>query len=508
MLTQAQDLRIQNLQAGYSTGWLDAENLNLVVDGFNLHVPTGSIIALVGSNGSGKSTILRALVDASFRIEGTVFSGDKEIKLGQIGYVPQQSVLTLFPWRTGIENVSLWKEIHGYRLEERLADAEQISQEYELQVPLDRPVFNLSGGERVKIALLRSLAVDEMKAWVLDEPFEGLDLSSRLLLRNLIKKVANKGIPILITSHRSDDLSAIGAQEYSLVGRPITKAIPVENRYQGDKIELKNEKIATVSNGEVSLSEKNFIQEKKEFPLGIIGVVGGILVWLIMALLIQRPSLLPSPYTVLKQIYAVVFSKELYLPLLYTLLRTVSSWGIGVVIGLPLGILIGYYTWIYRLVAPWLLVARAMPVFALVGISVGLFAGFPETQRIFLISLAIFTIFLQAISAATFVAPRRRVEIAQIYGASEWFCLRKIMFYEVISGILGGLEITLPLAVIITLVVETFLIPEIGLGNYIVSKLSDPDSSMLLAYLLPPAVLVALSVWFIRRYFRKWRYET
>lgn len=507
---QAADVRIENLRAGYSSGWIRSERLKLIADGFNLHVPAGSVVALVGGNGAGKSTVLRAIVDPSFRIEGEVFSGDEKLKLGEVGYLPQQSVLTLFPWRTGIDNAALWKEIHGYKLEDRIANARRISREYEIEVPLDRPVYNLSGGERVKIALLRSLAVGGMKAWVLDEPFEGLDLKSRLLLRDLIHKVAGQGIPVLITSHRREDLAAVGAKEYLLEGQPITRANPLENSPHNPGFEFKKDNLATVSGGETRSSEfaeKVFIRERKEFPLGFIGILGGIFLWAIIAWLVQRPSLLPTPFVVWEQIVKIFSEQDAYLPLLYTFLRALGSWCIGVILALPLGILIGYYVWIYRLLAPWLLIARTMPVFALVGISIGLFAGLPELQRIFLISLAIFTIFLQVISAATFIAPRRRVEIARIYGASEWFCLRKVMFYEVMSGILGGLEVTLPLAVIVALVVETFLIPETGLGNLIISKLSDPDTSQLLAYLFPPAIITALSVWLIRRYFRRWRLE-
>jgi ABC-2 type transport system ATP-binding protein len=506
--TRSMDLKVRDVRAGYLSAFFGRAGLHLVVDGLSFDAPAGSVTALVGSNGAGKSTILKAIVDSRFRLGGTVLSGAQHLETGQVGYLPQQSVLTLFPWRTGLQNAALWKEIHKYDRERREGDILRVCEEFELKVPLDRVVSDLSGGERVKVALIRSLAVDNMRAWVLDEPFEGLDLGSRLLLRTLIKKVAAKGVPVLLTSHRREDLAAVGAKEYLISGRPVSGLSASGSLLKSPEAENASQFPLPEKNERKITPPPTFAQRKEQaFPLGVVGVIAGLLIWTCASLLIGRPSLIPSPVAVAEQIVDLYLSPGLFKPLGATLSRAFGSLLIGAFLAIPFGVFIGYHSSLYKLIAPWLSVIRAFPLFALTSIAVGLFARMPETQRVFLVSLTIFVILLQIVSSAAFVAPRRRVDIARIYGAGELFCLSKVMFYESIGGILAGLETTLPLAVIVTIVVENFLIPNTGLGPYIYNNLAAEDKSLVWAYLLCPAILAATGVWLIRSYARKWRYE-
>jgi ABC-type multidrug transport system ATPase subunit/ABC-type nitrate/sulfonate/bicarbonate transport system permease component len=498
------DLRIRKLRAGYPVK-LFSKQQNVIVDDLSFDVPSSSVVALVGPNGCGKSTILKSIVDPTFRLGGSVLSEERKLDSGQIGYVPQQSVLTLFPWRSGWENAWLWREIHGGKRADRTRDIQNICEEYGLRAPLDQRVADLSGGERVKIALLRSLAVKDMRAWVLDEPFEGLDVRSRELLQRLIRQVADKGIPVLLTSHRREDLTAVDAQECLIEGKPVS-TLRRNNRHGHTAAEVVPSFKADPRDGERAPSyEPN--KESRSVPLSLIGILAGLFLWGLGAILVNRPSLIPTPWSVGWQMVNLLRSPDLRQPFAATLARALGSWVIGICLALPLGVFFGYHSRLYKLIAPWLSIARAFPIFALVGLAIGLFANWPETQRVFLISFTVFIIFLQVVSAAAFVAPRRRVDLARIYGASEIFRLSRVMIYEAIGGILGGLETTLPLAVIITLVVETFLITNQGIGLYIYNHLAASDLTLVYAYLLWPAIAAATGVSFIRRYARKWRYE-
>lgn len=505
----AADLRIVGLRAGYPTSIFSQDKANLIADGLNFEIPAGSIVALVGANGSGKSTIIRALVDPKFRLGGRVSSDDAPLEPGQIGFVPQQSVLTLFPWRTGLKNAGLWLEIHGQSDAEIKRVVERISSEYEIKVPLHRRITDLSGGERVKIALLRSLCVTDMRVWILDEPFEGLDITSRLLLRDLIRQVAAKGVPILLTSHLRDDLLAVNADEYLVTERPVTTLRPVSKLHLVADRELDSPSQTVTINSPLAEEQSQQIIATKhsKFPLELLGIISGFLLWLAVAYIINLPGLLPSPLSVGQQMLAILSSQELIPHFLGTLWRITGSWLIGICFATPLAIIIGYYTKVYKLLVPWLAVGRAFPVFVLVGVAIGLFPGHAEIQRFFLIALTIFLIHLQIVTAAVYIAPRRRTDLARIYGAGPTFFLPKVMLYESVGGILAGLETSLPLAVILTLVVETFLYPEKGLGFYISNKLVSANLSEVFAAVLWPAILAAIGVWLLRKYAQRWKFD-
>lgn len=503
---EGQDLHVRGLRAGYPTGL--PGQIRIVVDDLSLAVPSGDVVALIGGNGTGKSTLLRAIVDPTFRLAGSVMAGATPIASGQLGYVPQQSVLTLFPWRTGLNNVALWAEIHGLPRSVAEVQVRTLIEDYDLQVPLDRPVAQLSGGERVKVALLRSLAVANMRGWILDEPFEGLDVDSRSTLAHVINIVQARGVPILVTSHRPDDVEALGARSYLVSGQPIRRLTPVRDltrsAIRDGNVVQAQQAISTRGEG-----NRQTLQSMNLGRLGLsfFGFLLGLAAWAATAQVIDKPSLLPHPSSVGHFMLQLLTSSQMAPHFTATVSRALGSWVLAIAIALPLGLLIGYFHRLYEVLAPWLSIARAMPIFALVGTAAGLLAGKPEAQRVFLICLTVFLILLQITSAAAYVAPRRRLDLARIYGATRGFVIRRILLYETMGTFIGGLEVTLPLAIIVTLVVETFLIPNTGLGFHVLNNLQAADLSLLYASILLPAVVAATGVWLLRLWARRWRFE-
>ena len=252
---------------------------------------------------------------------------------------------------------------------------------------------------------------------------------------------------------------------------------------------------------------RNLSRKISDWLLTIGGLTGGTCCWALAATLVHNPGLLPGPSSVLAQILSLLTAPDEVPHLGMTMVRALSGWIAACTAALPVGILIGYNNAIYKGAAPWLSLGRSLPIFALVGPAVGLFRDVPELQRIWLIWLTLFLIALQTISVAAAFAPRRRIQLARIFGASHWFCLRRIMFHEVVPGIFAALEITLPLSLIVTLVVETFLIPRYGLGIYIYNHLSDSDLSLLFAQILVPGIVGALGMAALRRISLFFQYE-
>ena len=150
-----------------------------VLDGIDLRVPGGGIVALIGPNGCGKSTLLRVIAGLLTPQTGAV-SLDGAPIIGpdpRIGLVFQEP--RLLPWRSAAENITYPLELDGWsaaRREARLRDlAELVALDPKVQT--NRPA-ELSGGTRQRVALARALA-REPPVLLLDEPFSALEALTR-----------------------------------------------------------------------------------------------------------------------------------------------------------------------------------------------------------------------------------------------------------------------------------------------------------------------------------------
>ncbi len=150
-----------------------------VLDGIDLEIPGGGIVALIGPNGCGKSTLLRVLAGLLRAESGGALLDDAPI-VGpdpRIGLVFQEP--RLLPWRSAADNITYPLELAGWPVDRR---AERLATLTELvgldpAVATSRPA-ELSGGTRQRVALARALAL-EPAVLLLDEPFSALDALTR-----------------------------------------------------------------------------------------------------------------------------------------------------------------------------------------------------------------------------------------------------------------------------------------------------------------------------------------
>jgi NitT/TauT family transport system ATP-binding protein len=150
-----------------------------VLDGIDLKIPGGGIVALIGPNGCGKSTLLRVIAgllvpDAGHaRLDGIAIVGPDP----RIGLVFQEP--RLLPWRSAAANITYPLELAGWPAPRRAERLEALTGLVGLDpaVSASRP-SELSGGTRQRVALARALAL-EPKVLLLDEPFSALDALTR-----------------------------------------------------------------------------------------------------------------------------------------------------------------------------------------------------------------------------------------------------------------------------------------------------------------------------------------
>ena len=164
---------------------------NVVLDGIDLTVGRGEIVALVGRSGSGKSTLLRVLAGLS-----DDHSGEVSVQ-GTPTVVFQEP--RLVPWLTVTRNVELGDPQRRKRSAK--PNAQRVLREVGLEHRLDAWPLTLSGGEAQRAALARAL-VAEPTLLLLDEPFGALDALTRLSVHDLLLRLfAEHGFGVLLVTH-------------------------------------------------------------------------------------------------------------------------------------------------------------------------------------------------------------------------------------------------------------------------------------------------------------------
>src|SRR5262249_17431718 len=140
-----------------------------VLEGASLAVGDGSFVSLVGPSGSGKSSLLRAVIGLQQPLSGTV---ETDLARAQVGILFQDDAL--LPWKAAGENLALVLTLNGMRGRKAPAEAAAWLEGLALAGFGDRFPRRLSGGQRKRVALAQVLAMNP-KLLLMDEPFASLD---------------------------------------------------------------------------------------------------------------------------------------------------------------------------------------------------------------------------------------------------------------------------------------------------------------------------------------------
>jgi ABC-2 type transport system ATP-binding protein len=158
----------------------------------NLTLHPGTLHGLVGANGAGKTTLLHCLYGLHADYQGMVRETTGLPIRPNTGLLPYEPYF--YPRLTGREYLEFTLQARG----RPLVDFEPWNQLLEL--PLEQYAEEYSAGMKKKLALL-ALLVQPFRYLVLDEPFNGLDLNSNLLLMEILRRLRQQGTGILLTSH-------------------------------------------------------------------------------------------------------------------------------------------------------------------------------------------------------------------------------------------------------------------------------------------------------------------
>ncbi len=196
-------LRFDDVTLGYAS--------HPVLSGVSFELIDSDFLGIVGPNGSGKTTLLRAILNILPPMSGSIVRSDETGNRFLMGYVPQRDAIDPFLPFTVADIVMMGRYGHLGLIrrpgrEDRLRVSEQL-EHVGIADLAHRSFRELSGGQKQRTLIARALA-SEPKILVLDEPTNGMDMSSRTSILRLLKHLhAHDGLTIVLVSHLLSDIA-------------------------------------------------------------------------------------------------------------------------------------------------------------------------------------------------------------------------------------------------------------------------------------------------------------
>jgi len=209
-------------------------NQRTVVNGVDVEVHSGEVIALLGRNGAGKTTTFQMIVGLVRPERGNIFLDHTNIskfptcRRAEIGitYLPQED--SVFLKATVENNLKLVLELLSYTKKEQREIADGLLDELGLSDLSKQEAYKLSGGERRKLEICRSLLL-KPKFLLLDEPFTGIDPLTIIDLQKIMISLKERGIGIVLSDHNVRDTFKITDRAYIIdEGDILTVGSPAE----------------------------------------------------------------------------------------------------------------------------------------------------------------------------------------------------------------------------------------------------------------------------------------
>ncbi len=205
-------LEVRNLRRSYGK--------KVAVKDVSFAMSTGEIVGLLGPNGAGKTTVFYMVVGFVRPTNGMILLDDADITgepmyrraRSGISYLPQEA--SIFTKMTVEQNImailETRRELDKAGRESKL---EELIEEFGIGAIRKQPAYTLSGGERRRTEIARALAI-EPKFLLLDEPFAGIDPIAVNDIKNIVNRLSEKGIGVLVTDHNVREMLEITHNAY------------------------------------------------------------------------------------------------------------------------------------------------------------------------------------------------------------------------------------------------------------------------------------------------------
>jgi len=207
------------------------------VKGVSFAVDSGQVLGLLGPNGSGKSTLMKIIVgimkpDAgSILVQGVNVSEDPIAVKKMVGFVPESP--RLYEFLTGIEYLDFVADVHGLETREKQERISEFLKALDLEGRENELIHGYSQGMKQKLAIIAGL-LHRPQILVLDEPLNALDPRSARIVKDLIHKLRDDGIPTIFSTHVLEIADAICDRIVIMYdGKVLTEGTSEELRAKG-----------------------------------------------------------------------------------------------------------------------------------------------------------------------------------------------------------------------------------------------------------------------------------
>lgn len=190
----------------------------------SLSIQEGEIVGLIGKNGSGKTTLLNVLANQESKISGECYYQGSAVNESfyriNLGFLPTN--LNLYDYLTLKENLEFVFEMRQKTFDEKWV--QEMLALFELSTSLDKQLVDLSKGMRIKFNFITTL-IHQPSILLLDELFEGVDPAQAIALKDILKKQAETGKGILLSSHILSYIADICHRAYYIEDGKIIKEV-------------------------------------------------------------------------------------------------------------------------------------------------------------------------------------------------------------------------------------------------------------------------------------------
>ena len=488
-------LEIQNLTKVFYDDAKEQRNELLVLDRVDFSVPKNQFVCLLGPSGCGKTTLLRIVAGLNEADAGRVVVDGAAVKgSGQDRCMVFQNY-GLLPWRTVRDNVEFGLEVHGESVSERRPICQVAIQRVGLVGFEAHYPHQISGGMQQRTGLARALSKNP-KILLMDEPFAAVDMQTREVLQEELLKIwSTTATTVLFVTHSVEEAVYLGDRVIVMAAKPgriradVMIDLPRPRYDAGVKSSPRFGELCNLLRAKLFVDEPTpqivaaapalphpeaepaprrerkfrLVDHPNVVRVASLAVTLGAWEWYGRGV---DPIFFSYPTAIAAAFPAMIAKGELQRALFLTLQGLAAGFGLAIVFGILVGLLMGRYNLIDYLMDVQVSALYSTPNVALIPLLI-LWFGLGMVSKIVIVFLAAFFPIIVNTYGGVRNVSRALVDIAQAEGASEAQIFGKIILPASLPFIMTGIRLAVGRAVVGMVVAEMFTAMS-GLGGAIV----------------------------------------
>lgn len=229
----------------------------------------------------------------------------------------------------------------------------------------------------------------------------------------------------------------------------------------------------------------------------ILVIIFWIIIWEILALLINKEIYLPSPFTTLKTLYNLLFAKEFYISVGISILRLVAAYLLSCFLGIAIGYICGISNFFYQLFYPLILVMRAIPVVSIIILALILLES--GIVPIFVSFLMCFPIMWTNVVEGIKNTDEKLLQMCKIYNIKKWRIIKSVYLYSSFPYIFSGMITSLGIGWKVMAAAEVFSMPKYSIGAHLYDSKVYLETKELFAWTIVIIILSYISENILRK---------